>query len=69
MSTRNDGHCHHARMGVFPDPQSNNIEGLARETIDSVCDALIECLQNNVTAYSLATATAAVLVHNENLYS
>ena len=33
LSTKNDGHCHHSRMGVFPDPQSNNIEGLARETI------------------------------------
>ena len=31
-STKNDGHCHHSRMEVFPDPQSNNIEGLARET-------------------------------------
>ena len=32
LSTKNDGHCHHSCMGVFPDPQSNNIEGLARET-------------------------------------
>ena len=32
LSTKNDGHCHHSRMGVFPDPQSNNIEGLARKT-------------------------------------
>ena len=31
LSTKN-GHCHHSRMGVFADPQSNNIEGLARET-------------------------------------
>ena len=29
---QNDGHCHHSRMGVFPDPQSNNIEGLAHKT-------------------------------------
>ena len=31
-STKNGGHCHHSRMGVFPGPQSNIIEGLARET-------------------------------------
>ena len=31
LSIKNDGHCHHSRMAVFPDPQSN-IEGLARET-------------------------------------
>ena len=33
LSTKNDGHCHHSRMGVFPNLQSNNIEGLARETL------------------------------------
>ena len=27
LSTKNDGHCHHLHMGVFPDPQSNNIKG------------------------------------------
>ena len=32
LSTKNDGHCHYSRMGVFPDPQSNNIEGLDHET-------------------------------------
>ena len=24
LSTKNDEHCHHSRMGVFPDRQSNN---------------------------------------------
>ena len=22
LSTKNDGHCHHSHMGIFPDPQS-----------------------------------------------
>ena len=25
LSTKNDGHCHHLRMGVFPDPSSIKI--------------------------------------------
>ena len=33
LTTKSYGHCHHSRMGIFPDPQSNNIEGLARESI------------------------------------
>ena len=42
LSTNNDGHCHHSCMGVFPDPQSNDIEGLAGETMEWVpCE--MEC--------------------------